>query len=370
MGTKANPTVIGAFIVGALALIVAAIFVFGSGGLFAEKNTFVLYFGGSVNGLNVGAPVKFRGVEVGTVKNVRALYNTQDYTAYIEVLIEVKPKRLNEVTDGTISPASSSTPDEIDDLIEHGLRGQWQMQSFVTGLLFIALDFYPRTPARLVSLSTEHQEIPTVPTVLEEAVDTIRRAMDALGKFPVDQLLNGILLMLQRINDILTNPEIDQVLASLGSILQEADQAFAGMLTDVPQFVEKLNDTADTATATLETAQVTLLAVQRLVQHVDRQVDPFIGSTQDTLAETRGALRQVRQTLGRLEGAASPTLKQAERAFAAAADLAGSDSLVVNDLAQTLESLEGAARAIRLLAEYLQRNPEALLRGKSRTEGR
>ena len=140
MATKTNPTVIGAFIVGAVGLMIAAVLVLSGGQWFTDKDRFVLYFEGSVNGLNVGAPVKFRGVEVGTVTGVRALYNPKDYTAWIQVVAEVEPGRFSEVVDGVIAPASSSTPDDVKMLIEQGLRAQLEVQSMVTGLLFIELD--------------------------------------------------------------------------------------------------------------------------------------------------------------------------------------------------------------------------------------
>jgi paraquat-inducible protein B len=109
--------------------------------------------------------------------------------------------------------------------------------------------------------------------------------------------------------------------------------------------------------------------VQPLVQQVKGQMGPLLGNTQKTVSTARGALQQAQQTLKTLETKASPALGQAERAFAAAASVAGSDSAVLNDLSHSLTALEEAARSIRLLADYLQRNPEALLRGKGRAGG-
>jgi paraquat-inducible protein B len=71
MNKKISPAVIGAFVIGAVALIIIAILVFGSGRLFRQTRDFVLYFDNSVNGLRIGAPVKIKGVEIGSVKDIR-----------------------------------------------------------------------------------------------------------------------------------------------------------------------------------------------------------------------------------------------------------------------------------------------------------
>src|SRR6185295_10960648 len=71
MGSKANPAVIGAFVVGAIALAVIGIVVFGSGQLFKSTTKAVCFFSGDINGLSVGAPVKFKGVAIGSVSDIR-----------------------------------------------------------------------------------------------------------------------------------------------------------------------------------------------------------------------------------------------------------------------------------------------------------
>ncbi|HSU89803.1 MAG TPA: MlaD family protein, partial [Sporolactobacillaceae bacterium] len=71
MGKRVNPALIGTFVLGAIGLIVTAVVIFGSGRLFRKSHEFVIYFGGDINGLRVGAPVKFKGVEIGQVKKIR-----------------------------------------------------------------------------------------------------------------------------------------------------------------------------------------------------------------------------------------------------------------------------------------------------------
>ena len=369
MGTKANPTVIGAFIVGAVVLIIAAVMVFGKGKLFTETNTFVMYFQGSVNGLNAGAPVKFRGVDIGAVTEVQALYNPQDYSGQIQVVLQVEPGRFKEVTNNVIVPAEARTPDEIKALIEEGLRGQLALQSFVTGLLYVELDFHPGTEVRMSGIESEYAEFPTIQTEMEEVAETVRQVMQQLGELPLQALLDEVVVTLKRVNSILTADQMDKSLEALALMILEAEQTVADIRQRMPQLFDQVGETATAATAALEAAQTTLIDAQQLVRNVDGHVSPLLGNTQKTVTTARGTLQQARNTLKRLEIKASPVLGEAEKAFAAAADLAGSDSVVVTDLAHSLEALEEAARSIRILADYLQRNPESLLRGKGRAGG-
>ena len=112
MNKKMSPTLVGAFVLGALALVVVGILAFGTGELFAKKYEFVLYFDSSVNGLNIGAPVKVRGVEIGTVTNillsldrekrlkeaaeVGARQAMMDWSPKIPVIIELAAKKLTK----------------------------------------------------------------------------------------------------------------------------------------------------------------------------------------------------------------------------------------------------------------------------------
>ena len=367
MGTKANPTVIGAFIVGAVVLIVAAIFVFGGGGLFTETDNYTLYFDSSVNGLNAGAPVKFHGVDIGMVTNVHVLYDPEDISAMVRVTVEVTPDRFHEIPrEDTAAPSPAASRET---LIEKGLRAQLQMQSFVTGLLFVEFNFLPDTPVTMTGLKSQYPELPTIPTAMEEVIATVQQSMDKLAKLPIEQLLGEMVDILTRIDQILAADEMTAALSHVASILSRVDEGVGTVVTDMPALMEEVKDTVAAATSTLEGASAMLQDVQSLVQHVDGQVEPLAGGTQATLVSAQRALNQARKSISVLEGRASPALGQAEQVLAGVADLTGSNSVVVSDLAGTLEELEGAARSIRILADYLQRNPEALLRGKGRAGG-
>ena len=155
MSKIANKTLIGVFVVGAVMLLIFSLIIFGSGRFFRKTNTYVLFFEGSVKGLSVGAPVTFRGVKIGTVKDISLMYDSTNRLAFIPVIIETQPYLIKG------SPLKRQS-DNIQYLINAGLRAQLDMQSFLTGQLAVVLDFLPDKPARILGKMKEYVEIPTV----------------------------------------------------------------------------------------------------------------------------------------------------------------------------------------------------------------
>src|SRR5215470_19720389 len=97
MGKRVNPTIIGAFVLGAIALGIVAVTIWGSGRLFQKAYNYVCYFPGSVNGLNLGAPVKFRGVQVGNVTDIRLIYKQTNGEPRIPVFLKLDEDRMREL---------------------------------------------------------------------------------------------------------------------------------------------------------------------------------------------------------------------------------------------------------------------------------
>ena len=145
MSKQANKTAIGAFVVVAVALGVAAIIVFGSGKFFVKKDVYVAYFPGSVKGLRVGAPVVFRGVKIGEVTQIRLYADRRENIVQIPVILEVDPGNFKNM-----GPPEENRREYLEKVIKSGLRAQLQMQSLVTGQLMINVDFYPDKPATVI----------------------------------------------------------------------------------------------------------------------------------------------------------------------------------------------------------------------------
>lgn len=153
---KINKTTIGAFVVGAIALLLIAITVFGSGQIFRQADKYVLFFNGSVKGLSVGAPVIFRGVKIGNVVSINLAYDEQTQEVLIPVVIDVELSRVMGI------PEMPGYPDYLK-FIEQGLRARLEIQNFITGQLMLALDFYPDKPAKFYGIVKTHPELPALP---------------------------------------------------------------------------------------------------------------------------------------------------------------------------------------------------------------
>jgi paraquat-inducible protein B len=311
MGRKANPVIIGAFVVGAVALAVIGIVVFGSGRLFADTTPFVMYFTGSVDGLNVGSPVKFKGVEIGAVTSIQLDIGEE---ARIPVWIEIDNKKI-------VAHGANDWPRDrrlLKEAVERGLRAQLNSQSIVTGLLFVQLDFHPDTPVVIVAPEeAELNEIPTIPTTLEQAQQAAAEIIANLKKVDFEGFGKSLRNAIDGLNAAVNNPGLQKALAAL------------------PE--------------TLNAMHATLTSVQQLAGNLDARTAPLLKSLQQTSDRSTAAVEQARETLESIQG------------------LAAAGSPLTGQLVGVLEELRGTARSIRLLADYLERNPSALVRGREVT---
>ena len=210
MSKKVNKTVIGVFVTGALVLLMVAIVVFGSGDLFKRTNKFVLYFDGSVKGLSLGAPVVFRGVNIGTVKDISLIYDSKAGTILLPVIVEIDQGRIK----GT---PSFGDLDGDKKMIALGLRGRLEVQSFLTGQLMISFDFYPDRPVILRGILKGYPELPTLPTSPD--------IFETIENLPIKEIAKNLEATTQGINKLVNSSEIPRSLYDFQNTLQETKQA-------------------------------------------------------------------------------------------------------------------------------------------------
>lgn len=360
MGKRTNPAVIGGFIVGAVVLIIVGVLVFSRGQFLSEKRPFVLFFEGSVKGLNVGAPVDFQGVQIGSVTDIRLQYIAKDNEFRTPVFIELEPARITEVGDLDVAVAAEIKVHRLfKTLIERGLRAQLATQSLVTGQLFIQMVFQPDTPVRLVGSEREVPELPTIPTTLQQATQEAQELFKKLGELPLDQLFANVLGITEGLNRLVNAPETQGLV-----------QVLSRTTTDVQELVRHLDGGVerlfDDMGGISKAVRSVLADAQQLVKRVDGQVVPLSTNVKETLDVTRGTvkdtqqlIRQVDSRIGRLMDSLTEAAKGAQAA------MTHTQRTVVDDkLATALVEFTAAVRSFRLLADYLERNPNALLYGK------
>jgi len=210
MSRKVNKTVIGIFVVGALVLLMAAIVVFGSGELFKKTNKFVLYFDGSVKGLAIGAPVMFRGVSIGTVKDISLIYDSKAGTITLPVIVEIEQDRIK-------GAPSFGELDGARKMIVLGLRGNLEVQSFLTGQLMISFDFYKDKPANLRGIINQYPELPTLPTSPDIS--------EIMNEIPIKEISKNLESATKGINKLVNSSEIPKSIYDLQNTLRETTKA-------------------------------------------------------------------------------------------------------------------------------------------------
>ncbi|NNL77720.1 MAG: MCE family protein [Desulfobacterales bacterium] len=355
MSKQANKTAIGVFVVGAVAMIIVAIVIFGSGKFFTKTEIYVAYFQGSVKGLRIGAPVVFRGVKVGEVTDILIHANLQDLSIEIPVVFQIEPERFSE-----LAAANRGRRKMVDNLIKRGLRAQLQMQSLVTGQLVINLDFDPDEPVRLLGkvgkdFGKDVLEVPTIQTSMQMLEKTMEEV-------PLEDLARSIQNSLNGIERIVNSPEITKSLTYLRQTLK-----------DVRNLVRHVDEKIDPLFGDV---QQTLKKVQTLVGDVDRQVDPLATSLTQTSDDARKLLNNVNRRVEPIQTDLAKTTANLRAALEAAEETLGSVDEMVSENSEFryqidifLRELSFAARSFRSFADYLERNPDALIRGKTRKEG-
>src|SRR5512138_1633729 len=163
---KLNPTILGLFVVLGLALGVAGVVIFSSGTLFHPQQKAILYFDGSLKGLNAGAPVKFRGVTIGKVDQILIRHNQAREDFSMPVIIMIDKKVAQSKSDENLQIGNQA---QMNENIRRGFRGRLDAESIVTGVLYVSLDIYPDAPPPVYhQLKPEYTEIPTTPSQVQK----------------------------------------------------------------------------------------------------------------------------------------------------------------------------------------------------------
>jgi phospholipid/cholesterol/gamma-HCH transport system substrate-binding protein len=334
VSARANPAAVGAFVVGAVVLAVVGIVTLGGLQLFRHDQPYVMFFASDVGGLSVGSPVQFRGVKVGEVKRIRLFPGSTK----IGVYVAINPHLL-----APGSPVAETG--DITDLVKRGLRAQLQTQSIVTGQLLVALDMFPDSPAVTVGLDPNLPEIPTVQTSLARLQAQLERFFEKLGSVNLDDLVADASLTLRGAKDLIASPQLKAAVVSANQALRQADVALQEANQVLKRLDAKLDPLGSKVDAALTETRDTMADARKILANLDAQIEPLAAALKDTSDLAAGTLRTVDRAV---EG----------------------DSRLGYEALRTLRELADAARSVKALADYLERHPDALLRGKGGSESK
>lgn len=341
MSKGPSPTAIGSFVISGLVLAIGAAIYFGSVSFSSGDPQFVMFFDESVAGLAEGAKVKLRGVPIGVVKRITLrLPNQADTDQRIPVFVEIHTDALRRL--GALTDVSDYDLDEsLKRAVERGLRGRLQMESLITGMYYVELDFEPdpAPPAYAQDpQQVEHKEIPTLPSQFAAIGRTASDMATQIATIPFNELSDHMLSLVK---------SIDLILAELRE--RELVDTVADTLEAVRDQVQEIS-----IGETLAELQTTIQHLNKLLVQAEQQLDPVSKDIRAIVAELKKTLESMQSGMGAVTRAGD----QIDAALSP-------DSTLRFQIEQAMAELANAADAIARLADQLERNPSAVVRGKA-----
>lgn len=329
MKTKISPAIVGLFVLGAFALGILALLSFGGVNIFSQPQRFVVTFNETVHGLDLGSPVKLRGVRVGRVADLSVRYDQTTSQARVRVVCELTRSKISNPQGVEIDVSNRK---EVEDLIQHGLRAQLGVLGLATGLLYVEMDFYdPKLyPADAEAKDAQYAVMPALPSTIAEFQSN----------------LSGILTDLNKIDFAGLGREAQGLLVDTRRQLNR---------TDLPALVEQWRRTGASVDTLVNSAQV-----KELLTHLNTlaiQLDATLALVNKQVAANGTELQATLQ-------AAQATIKNFNETAATVDKFVQANRGVGEDVAAALKQVSDAAASIQRLSEFLERNPNALILGR------
>ncbi len=275
---------------------------------FRQRIKFMAYFQGSVRGLAVGAPVELFGIPIGTVTGIELQFDPAGNDSRVAVRLEVQPERI-------MQPEQLRAADPIDvahRLVARGMRVQLRSTNYLTGQLVVAFDFFPDAKTAEVRQEGDTVVLPSMPGGLDSITTNLSQILLKIDNLPLEQIARNLNDTLAGARSITNSKDLHQSITALSS---------------------------------------TLSSLQDLVRKTDNEVGPALKRLPDIAQGMQAAIERTSKLLG-----------SADSGY-------GENSQFRRDIQRLLEQVSDTARSVRLLADYLDQHPEALLRGRSGRAG-
>ena len=306
MDTNKKALLIGTFIVFITAIFIMSVGVLGSGSFFTNKVKYIMYFNDSVKGLKKGAKVAFKGVTVGEVHEINIVLNQASFEAVNQVVVQIDRNRLKSYDD-KLFDFGYGVKKMTQKLIKKGLKAQLQMESIVTGVLMINLDFDNKFPSNFVDKNGDYIEIPTLPSGLSQITQT-------LNKIPLDHILSKFSKILDNLEKVTSNDAISNIIDNLDKTIKNLENA-----------TNEINS---------------------VFKKVDVEILPIMKNLDEMVKEAKETFIELKDVTANLN------------------DMSSDDSKFRYDLEKTMEALTRASKSVETLTDYLNRNPNAIIFGK------
>ncbi len=346
MRKKLNPALVGLFVILAVAILIGVVLYLGVIRSGDDRIVNVTYFPSETKGLDVGAPVVLQGVQIGRVTDIEVGFDETRQHFYVRVEYETR-QNLIRWPRSMKARYRRDQDATLQEMIDKGLRARLALQSVVTGKLLLELGFFPGTESYGRG---ERREIPSIPT-------TIDILFDELSKVDLQKMAQGIERIVDGLDKTINDPAIGQTLAELKRMVT----GFNRMIADLQAVIGPVGRNLNT----------TLVDVDRLVRRIDGRVDGVAGSIEQAGNGVALLAQRVDGQLPPLVGDLRSAARSADHAFVAASrTLQRMDTLMADnsplqiELLSGLRNLSAAARSLKNFADYLERHPEALLKGK------
>ena len=318
MSQARQPFLIGAFLLGGLFLLVAGVLLLARDSWFSEPNEYVVYFTGALDGLDIGAAVTYRGVKVGTVKEIRLSYDDQLQDVVMPVILQIqKPGSADEASNEQIGAL-------VEQLVERGLRAQLQTPSLLTGKAIVALDMFPAQAGFVHSgKGIPLPVIPSVPSRIDQAADVLRELVASLRELPLREMTESATRTLQGLEKLSNSKDLQEGVAHMNQLLGKLD---------------------------------------RLSGKVEQQLPGLLEDARGSSGDLRAAVGEIRRAAQN----AADALAEVNQLVASSRRDLGPESAVQYEMLRALQELSQASKALQRTVEGLDQQPQSLIFGKQR----
>jgi len=332
MSLKANPTAIGIFVTGAIVIASLSLILIGSGKWLRSEQRFVLFFRSDANGLDIGSDVRIGGVPIGSVESINILIDPETGTKVVPVVIAIDEEKFARLAPDGNGKFNLSDKRVQEQIVDRGLRGRLKQNSYLTGKLFVELDFLPQEVGYTFTTEsvTEYTAIPTVSATMDKLMQSISDSLDKISSLEINRLF-------QAVEDLVETTEsriADLDTKTINENLVETTKAIRTLAED-PELKLAISD-FKTSMESIKSASATL----------DKELGPMAENLNAAIAKAEASMEKIDQAAANVQ------------------DFTDEDGATSLRLNEAIKEFSRAAKSVQELADYLKRNPDSVLSGR------